>query len=501
MRVGCGLLALLAASLAVAPAQEPTKDDLLEAVQARLKKTAEVAGPSVATVVVSRSKHYPRPPADAPWKLGRFDRKAFAGPDPSDERARLAEALDLSLVSAISDHGYAGGVVVDAAGLVLTPYHAIDGATKIYVHLAGADGKLTGSYADVHAADARSDLAVLKLLDPPAKLHPVTVADVRTADTKAGKATVFTGKLCVLMARPYSAAFGLGNGKDKDAPAAAFGSLTGVRYAPPKKDDAAVRHTEYGTFLEYDVKPHAAVTGGLLLNLSGEMIGLTNAAAVGWGAEFGPGYAVPADEYFRRILAVLRRGGEVEYGFLGVAPVNRGATVVDPTPLGPAALAGMRTGDRIERVDGHRVESFDDLLLYVGSALAGSRVTVEATRAGRPASFTVTLAKFPNELPYLASVRPDPVFGLRVDYGSMHPQQRRAVVGAGVCVREVAADSPAAKQFKALGDDPRRWLVTHVNGTEVGDPAQFHKAAAGRAAVKLTLYDPSAKQDAEVTLP
>src|SRR4029079_16128145 len=103
------------------------------------------------------------------------------------------------------------------------------------------------------------------------------------------------------------------------------------------------RYAEYGTLLEYDVKPNAGVTGGVLLNLDSEMIGVEHAASVAFGQEIGPGYAVPADDNFRRIVEVLRRGEEIEYGFLGVQQVNdrfnpqADPRAVVPLPGGSAA--------------------------------------------------------------------------------------------------------------------------------------------------------------------
>ena len=74
-----------------------------------------------------------------------------------------------------------------------------------------------------------------------------------------------------------------------------------------------------GTLLEHDVKVNAGVTGGVLVNLDGEMIGMTTSAAVVYNRDIGPGYAIPADENFRRLVDVLKRGEEIEYGFLGVS--------------------------------------------------------------------------------------------------------------------------------------------------------------------------------------
>jgi serine protease Do len=131
-------------------------------------------------------------------------------------------------------------------------------------------------------------------------------------------------------------------------------------------------------------------------------------------------------------------------------------------------------------------------LVQIGAALADSKVKL--TVAGRNNDLTVTLGKLKHRQPLIASVRPEPVFGLRVDYGSMlaQPFQPRINNGVppGVCVREILPNTQAATAFKKIGDRPERWLITHLNGAAVTTPAEFYKAAKGQASVKLTVRDP-----------
>lgn len=481
-----------------APAQEPTRRDLLAAVEKRLQEAAETAGPSIACVVVSRSDRYPKPAAETPGKLGAFDPKEFLKTNPNPARAALAKSLDLADPVSIPDHGYAGGVVIDPAGLILTPYHAIEGARKIYVYLPGG----SGSYADIHAADSKSDLAVLKLIHPPARLTPIRFGHVRTRLQDGNRATVFPGKLVILMANPYTTSFRF------DRPSAAFGSITNVRYrivnpgpravTPGEKQES---HYKCGPLLEHDVRVNANVTGGALLNLNGELIGLTTTAAIVFDKEIGPGYAIPADDGFQRIVDVLKRGEEVEYGFLGVTlPQSAIGVEIDlVTPLGPAQRAGLRGGDIITHINGYPAENYDDLLFLIGASLAGSKARLKVNRFGERFETEVTLAKFRNQQPYIATVQPGPVFGLRVDYDSIlavrltGPRNEPIPVPAGVCVREVADDSPADKQFKTIGNDPKQWLITHVNGAAVTSPAEFYRAARGQDKIKLTIIDPKVR--------
>jgi serine protease Do len=493
--VGATLLALSALAVA-APAADPTRQELLAAVEKRLKAAADKVGPCAACVVVSRSDRYPKA-ADGgpPGKLGGFDLGTFLKDHPG--QAPLAVSLDLSNPVTVADHGHACGVVIDAAGLVLTPYHVVEGATKVYVHLPGRGG----SYADIHAADSRSDLAVLKLINPPPKLTAVKFAEVRLHEQRGKPASVQQGTLTVLVASGYVPGFPL------DKPSVALGSVTAVRYPRTAAPDRSASYYTYGPLIEHDAKLNVGVDGAALLNLDGELIGLATSAAHLAGTERGPFRAFPADDNFRRVVEVLRRGEEVEYGFLGVS-LPRGEEntprLSDVTPGGPADLAGLQPGDVITRVDGVPIQTYEDLLAQVGPARAGRPATLTILRGGRARDAVVVLGKFRNTQPFVASVRPEPVFGLRVDYGSILAQPanggRAGGVPAGVTVREVVPDSPAAK---ALGERPERWLVTRVNGGPVATPAEFYKAAKGQKSITLTLRDPGepGARDREVTLP
>ena len=510
MHVPAGVVAFVALLLVLLPsrAAEPTQRELLDAVEKQLKAVHEAAGPGLACVVVSRSEFYPKPASpERPGQLGGFDKNEFLKANPG--KTELAAYLDLTEKKRIPDHGFCGGGVIDAAGLVLVNYHSIEGAARIYVHF--ADNK--GSYADIHAADARSDLAVLKLLTPPAGLKEVKLGEARLTRTADGDATIYPGKLVVLMVNPYVTGFSLNA-------AASLGGIAAIRRrpAPPNAGEPPGGTLQtvynYGVFLEHDARLNAGCSGGALLNLNGELIGLSTSTAAIAGGPTGLGYALPMDQNTRRIIDVLRRGEEVEYGFVGVvmklgvrSPIILGGI----TPQSPAAAAGLRAEDVIFRIDDNLADNYEDLLLYLGSALAGTKVRLKVRRGGQQPEFTVTLAKFKHDLPYIASVRPDPVFGLRVDHGSILSQVLRGNggqpidlngVSPGVSIRELIPDSPAAVKFKALGEHTR-WLITQVNGQPVATPAEFYKAAKGQPSVKLIVIDPTLNNPPprEVTLP
>ncbi len=496
MRVVCAILLTLA-TLGATPAAEPTRQELLLAVEKQLKAASTSAGPAIACLVVSRSNRYPKQAAgNGPGKLGAFDRNAYLHAHPNEKR--LALSLDLSDPVAIAEHGYACGVVIDAAGLILTPYHVVEGATKVFVFLPGQ----VGSYADILAADTRSDLAVLKLITPLPKLTSITLADVQLPE-RARRGTVFEGKLAVLVASSYLPGFPIGK------PAATLGSITSI-YQPANGPGAGASDSYYrhGPLLGHDAKLNTGIDGAALLNLDGEMIGLTTSGPNVTG-DRGPHFAFPCDEYFRNVVGVLRRGEEVEYGYLGVQGPNAGPGGIGfdvVMPGGPAARAGLESGDFLTHVNGHPTNTYEQLLLRIGAALAGSKVRLTVLRDGRRREIDVVLGKFAHKQPCIASVRPAAVFGLRVDYDSVLSQAQRgprgfgSIVPPGVSVREVAPGSAAAR---ALGERPERWIITRVNGKAITTPAEFYKAAQGQKSIKLMLQDPTDRNrtDREVTLP
>ncbi len=504
------LLGTLSFVLANGTAAEPTQRELLEAVERQLKAVHEKAGPAMACVVVSRSEKYPRPVEPPAHKgvLGSFDPAEYLKNNPG--QTDLARRLDLRDPASIPDHGYAGGVVIDPAGLVLVNYHSIDGATKIFVHLPGGQG----SYADIHAADSRSDLAVLRLLAPPEGLKAITLSEAQLQNRIGGDQTnVGPGKLVILMANSYTATF------VPDRPSSALGSISNIRRRTPARTrslaPSEVPHRSvynYSPILEYEARLKLATSGAAVLNLDGEMIGITTITAGVGNGEGGGGHALPFARNLRRIIEVLRRGEEVQYGFLGVVLNNDDRTpgiILDRiTVRSPAAEANLVPGDRITAIDGFVSKTYEDLLFHLGSAVAGTKVHLVVERAGRSREVDVTLAKVRNDSPYIASVRPEAVFGLRVDYTSVLAQSlndfgRRSMgIPHGVTVRELEPDSPAAAKFKTLGDNGR-WVITDVNGKAVRTPPEFHKAARGQKSVRLTVLDaadPGAKP-VDVTLP
>jgi serine protease Do len=420
---------------------------------------------SIACILVSRSDAYQRlgqgASPEQPGKLGAFALSNLAADDP---RRRL----DLADPAHVPE-AFGSGIVIASDGLILTNYHVVRDATKVFVRLSG--GK--EGYADIHAADPRSDLAVLRLLNAKAlPLKAITIS--QQADS------IRKGQLVLGLAHPFAAGFRDGS------PSASWGIVSNLRRRPAGhgRENDPNRPLHYlGILIQTDARLNLGCSGGALLDLKGELIGMTTALAALAGSDTPGGYAVPMTARLRRIVDVLKEGKEVEYGFLGVqadqgAARGPGIALNQVTPGSPAHAAGLQAGDRIVRINEMDINDADDLFLAVGTLLAGTPARLEIRQARGSRAVTVTLAKYHVPGPVIASNRPAFRRGLRIDYTSVLAQQQPVVrfrwqgIQPGVCVREVQPGSSAAELRLNPGT-----VITQVNGKDVHTPTEFYQEA------------------------
>lgn len=486
-------------------------DPDLKSIETQIQKVVDAAAPSVVSVVVSHSKAREHdPPKNAtPGQLGTVDLPPRR-PGFGRQTSPPPHPLDLSAPDNVPDHLFGSGVVLDEKqGLILTPYHLIDGARKIYVR--GSNGK--GSYADIHAADAKSDLAVLKLIEPSLGLKAVKIAEVRLTDGPDGeKPNLKKGSMVIALGHASAAAVGDGSA------GASWGVLSNIKQkssSPPPAVAPApgplVQRPlhQQGGLIQVDARVALGSTGAALFNADGELVGLGSSVAAVYGSDANGGLAIPMDQNYRRVVAVLREGKEVEYGFLGVSPqdVPGGVSVSRVTPGCPAILAGLQEGDLLTAIDGHQLKSSDDLLLFGGAALAGNEVTIEYLRGGVLGKQKVKLkmAKNLNSLPFIATSVPTPPFGIKVDWystkfagGGLIDRNPRNPP-PGVLIREVEPASAGEKRLKEVVQPKAgAWLITHVDGKPVSTPKEFFAQTDGKKSVKLHLADPDDPNTREI---
>lgn len=465
--------------------------------QGAVEAAVAKAEPSVVAVIVSRSDWYAR----SRFGAGKEPRGTLGGFEYSEnqmdahigafglsklEQAERHHALRAKLDLAYSKHvpeAFGSGIVVDARGLILTNYHVVLDATKVYVRLPG--GK--GSYANIHAADPRSDLAVLKLIDENLALTPIAL----------GKAEdVRRGQQVIAIANPYAA------GQVDGQSSVSVGVISNLRRRipgrPQLKELNANPLYQFGILMQTDARMALGSSGGALVNLQGECIGLTTSLAALAGSDAQGGFAMPMLAPIRKIVEVLKRGEEVDYGFLGVSfediptPGGVGVAVGKATMGSPAAMqAGLNPGDVLVSVGDIQVRDLTDLMLGLGLCFAGEKTTLGIVRddGGRPEKRDVTLVKysFLSDKTIASSMGKRPyVGGMRVDYASVvvHASRMPRSIPRGVVVIDVEPGSKADKLKFAKNTT----FITHVAGVAVNTPAEFYAVLSRQGGpVQLTI--------------
>lgn len=374
---------------------------------------------------------------------------------------------------------FATGVIIDKSGLIVTTFHAVDGPGEIWITTTAK----RPMRAEIRGADRRSDLAVLRVTDAPANIEfkPIVFGDTKNLKK---------GQIVVALGNPYAIA------RDGKA-SASWGIIANLArksapnlQAPDAGDRKPTLH-HFGTLIQTDAKLNLGTSGGALLNLRGEMIGLTTSQAAVAGFEQAAGYAVPVDDTFLRVIDTLKQGKEVQYGLLGVSlrPLDTrdqarglsGVRVEGVLNGSPAERAGLFPGDLITQVAQQPINDVDGLMLLVGKQPAAARTAVTVERDGRMFNVPVILAKFEVRGKNIITA-PDPGWrGAKVDFPSAHreldPQfyMGLQLVDPAVLVVEVEQDSPA------WGAGLRRgMLITHVQNTPVENPDEFYQQAAAQ---------------------
>jgi S1-C subfamily serine protease len=300
-----------------------------------------------------------------------------------------------------SDFG--SGVVIGDKGQILTTFHVVKGASRLVVRSFG--GKVFD--AEVLAADPRSDLAVIVPCDMPPALRPVLKPIVLGDGTKLRK-----GMFLLALGNPFNA------GQDGKA-SASWGILANLaRRIDSSQIEPALRQLRhYPTMLQLDAKLNLGMAGGAVINLKGEMVGLTTDAANVGGFDAQAGYALPMDTLTRRAIEALKQGKEVEYGFLGVQLSLENTNQIKDVIAGtPAGEGGLMPGDVVVSIGGLPVVDSDSLVMSVNAFAPGEPITVQARRDGLEVEKTVVLSKLPMKGEVIATNRPKIWRGLRVDF-------------------------------------------------------------------------------------
>ncbi len=372
-----------------------------------------------------------------------FFRRFFDLPAPP--RARRSQSLG-------------SGVIVDAEnGYIITNHHVIEHAEEITVTL--RDGRQLS--AEVVGADPATDVAVIK----------VAAKDL-TAVKLADSDKLRVGDFVVAIGNP----FGLGQTVTSGIVSALGRSGLGIE--------------GYEDFIQTDASINVGNSGGALVNLRGELVGINTAIIAPGGGNVGIGFAIPSN-MAREVMSHLVSYGEVKRGLLGVATQDltpdlaeafgirgvRGAVVVEISPGSSAAEAGLQAGDIITSVNGKTITSAADLHNSLGLLRVGEEVQISVLRNGLPLAVSARIGERREVTMNAADLSERLAGAVMSDIPDRSPLKGRI---EGVLVVEVERNSTAWRYGLRPGD-----VIVAVNRIRVKNLEEMKKvvSSGGRAIV------------------
>ncbi len=298
--------------------------------------------------------------------------------------ARVKDSVVAIAVSTRTGGGAGSGVIIDTAGHVLTNNHVVADARSIEITL--ADGRIF--QAEIVGTDESTDLAVVRLVDPPTDL---VAAELGTS------ATLRVGQDIIAVGNPLGLSSTVTTGiiSALDRPVTTTDATQGFPGGP---GTVVVTNA-----IQVDAAINPGNSGGPIFDLSGRVIGIASSIATlssGSSGSIGLGFAIPVD-LAARVAQELIADGTASHAYLGVAAADTqvdvdgtlrtGALVREVVAGTAAAGAGLRAGDVIVAIDGRPVSGSEALTGYVRQYTPGSRVVLEVARGGVSQQVTAVL--------------------------------------------------------------------------------------------------------------
>ena len=341
--------------------------------------------------------------------------------------------------------GLGSGVIIDAAkGYVLTNNHVINQAQKINVQL--NDGR--EFEAKLIGGDDQSDIALLQLQNP-SNLTQIAIAD-------SDKLRV--GDFVVAVGNP----FGLGQT-----------ATSGIVSALGR---SGLNLEGLENFIQTDASINRGNSGGALLNLNGELIGINTAILAPSGGSVGIGFAIPSN-MAQTLSRQLIQFGEIKRGLLGIKGtemsadiakafnlnVQRGAFVSEVLPNSGSVKAGIKSGDVIVSLNDKPLNSFAELRSRIATTEPGAKVKLGILRDGKPQDIEVTLDKSTSSSASAELISPA-LQGASLSDGQLKDGTK------GINIENVEKGSAAA-QAGLHKDD----VIIGINRTQVQSIAELRK--------------------------
>ena len=289
---------------------------------------------------------------------------------------RLANSV-VTVLSTLGETDVAGrsvgtGVVLTSNGEILTNAHVVEGATSVVVRFAG---ETEPRVAKILATDIGNDLALIKV----EATGLVSATFAKPGSVKIGDAVIAIG---------YALALDGG-------PTVTSGIVSAMKRTIETESGAL------NSLIQTDAAISSGNSGGPLVNLNGEVVGINTAVARGdsESAATNIGFSISVDEVLIVIeqLRAQANGVERREGFLGVGLTGRedggqGAIITDVRAGSPADGAGIVVNDIVLSVDGEPIDGQAGLVAAIRDAVPGQKVKIEISRDGERMTFEATLA-------------------------------------------------------------------------------------------------------------
>ncbi|TCS34339.1 serine protease Do [Paucimonas lemoignei] len=415
----------------------------------------EKAGPAVVNIrTTAKMRSNPNGAMSEDEEMQEFFRRFFGVPMPRQpERTPRGNGKSQPQQEEEVPRGVGSGFIVSADGFIMTNAHVIEGADDVYVTLSDK----REFKAKVIGSDKRTDVAVVKIEG--GNLPRLPIGD--SAKLRAGEWVVAIGS-----------PFGLDN------------TVTAGIVSSKARDTG-----DYLQLIQTDVAVNPGNSGGPLINMRGEVVGINSQIYSRSGGYMGISFAVPIDEAMR-VAEQLKTTGKVTRGRIGVqiGEVTKdvaeslglsraqGAQVQRVEPGSPAEKGGVETGDIILKYNGTNIERSSDLPRLVGNTKPGSRATISVWRKGATRDLQLTIAEMePEKTAKKENGKTKPertpnALGLSVT-NLTEAQKRELNLDGGVLVD--AAEGVSARAGLRAGD-----VILRLNNTDIKDAAQFNSLIA-----------------------
>lgn len=349
--------------------------------------------------------------------------------------------------------GSGSGVIINPKGYIVTNNHVVKDASDIDVTL--SDNR---SYkAKVIGTDPTTDVALIKIdeTDLP------SVSLFNSDDVKVGEWVLAVGNPFNLESTVTA---GIVSAKGR--------SINILNTAGPNDStNAAIE-----SFIQTDAAVNPGNSGGALVNLNGDLVGINTAIASPTGSYSGYAFAVPAN-IVSRVVEDLMAYGTVQRGMLGVQinninsafardkglNVNAGAYVAAVQDGTAAKTAGIHNGDVITAVDDHQVSNTAELIGYIGSKRPGDKVAVKVNRGGETKEFEVVLKNKNGTTDIIKEEKPEIMTTLGADLSTVDsPTLKKMGLRAGVQVKALHAG-----KLRSETDIQEGFVITKIDGKSV----------------------------------